>query len=229
MTVALGKPPGKPVPPPIWPLYRAMVGVGLACALLIVVVHQTTAETIADNRAEALERAIFEVLPDTVRTRPFRLDGVEFVPTEGAFEGEQVHAGYRDDGSLVGVAIEGTAMGYQDTIRALYGYSIDLDAIVGFRVLESRETPGLGDRIETEESFRANFERLDVSLNEGGSAPRNPIVAVAEGGKSAPWQIDGLSGATISSVAVANLLRSSTERWVPLLEQQHEVFERGSR
>ncbi len=218
---------------PLWPLYRAMVGVGLACALLIVVVHQSTAETIERNRAEALERAILEVLPETVSTRSLRLEGDDFVGAEESGAegeaGERVHAGYRVDGSLAGVAIEAAGMGYQDMIRVLYGYSLEHDAIIGFEVLESRETPGLGDRIETDEEFLANFERLDVRLNEDGSAPRHAIVAVADGAKTEPWQVDGISGATISSVAVGELLRVSTERWVPLVERRSSTFEEDSK
>ena len=36
-------------------------------------------------------------------------------------------------------------MGYQDVIHVLWGYSITEEAIVGLKVLESRETPGLGE------------------------------------------------------------------------------------
>ena len=59
-----------------------------------------------------------------------------------------VFAGYDDNDQLVGLAIEAQAMGYQDVIRLIYGYSFEAQAIIGIRVLESRETPGLGDRIE---------------------------------------------------------------------------------
>ena len=62
-------------------------------------------------------------------------------------------------------------MGYQDFIRLLYGYSFDAEAIVGVRILESRETPGLGDRIETDPEFVNNFLGLDVSLNAAGDRP----------------------------------------------------------
>ena len=49
--------------PPIWPLYRALVGVGLVCGLLIVSVFVLTGPVIARNEAEALQRAVFQVLP----------------------------------------------------------------------------------------------------------------------------------------------------------------------
>jgi electron transport complex protein RnfG len=216
----------RPEPAPLWPLYRAMVGVGVLCALLIVVVHQATAPAIARNRAAALEAAIFDVLPSTQRTQTFRLenDGETFARTAAGEPGALVYAGYDASDQLVGVAVEASGMGYQDTIRVLYGYSFEFDAIVGMQVLESRETPGLGDRIQTDPGFLANFERLDVSLDDAGLVPRHPIAAVGQGSKTEAWQIDGISGATISSVAVANLLRASTEQWVALLERRLADF-----
>ena len=53
--------------PPMWPLYRAMVGVGLLCGLLIVVVFEVTRPVIARNRVLALERGILEVLTSMKR------------------------------------------------------------------------------------------------------------------------------------------------------------------
>ena len=46
-------------------------------------------------------------------------------------------------------------MGYQDTIRVIYAYSFADRAIVGMQVLESKETPGLGDKIEIDADFVA--------------------------------------------------------------------------
>ena len=74
----------------------------------------------------------------------------EFVAAEG--DGEDgislVHAGYDAEERLVGLAIDAQGMGYQDNIRVLYSYSFEQDAIIGFKVLESKETPGLGDKVE---------------------------------------------------------------------------------
>ena len=66
--------------------------------------------------------------------------------------------------------LTGQGMGYQDNIRVLYAYSFDARAITGFKVLDSKETPGLGDRVEIEPHFIANFEALDVRLDDSGDA-----------------------------------------------------------
>jgi H+/Na+-translocating ferredoxin:NAD+ oxidoreductase subunit G len=207
-------------PAPVWPMYRALVGIGLLCGLSIVTVFELTRPVIANNRAEALEQAIFQVLPAARSSRAFRrADGGGLVAAEGADGGERVYAGYDDRGTLVGIAVEAGGMGYQDTIRVLYGYAPPAHAIVGLRVLESKETPGLGDRIEVDPAFQANFERLDVGLAADGAALAHAIAVVGHGTKTAPWQIDGITGATISSKAVGALLDKSAGRWIPELER----------
>lgn len=209
-------------------MYRAMVGVGLGCGLLIVVAFQVTQPRIERNRAEALARAIFQVLPATRTSVAFRRapDGWRAVADGERADGPVVHATYDADQLLVGIAMEARQMGYQDVIRLLYGYSPADEAIVGIRVLESRETPGLGDRIESDRQFLANFERLDVSLTPDLAGPVHPIEAVKRGEKAHPWQIDGITGATISSVAVAEALARSTAEWLPLIRHNLDDFQR---
>ena len=213
-------------PPPVWPMLRAMVGVGLLCGLLIVSVFLGTRPTIERKRAEALERAIFEMLPGASTHRTFRWAGESrFEVGEEVAAGQpRVHAAYDAERRLVGLAVEAEGMGYQDVIQLLYGYSFDADAIIGIRVLASRETPGLGDKIETDSAFLRNFERLDVALDAGGERIAHPIEAVKHGEKQHPWQVDGITGATISSVAIANILRQSSEHWVPRFRRSEAAF-----
>jgi electron transport complex protein RnfG len=202
-------------------MYRAMVGVGLLCGLLIVSVFVATKPVIERNRAEALERAIFEVLPEARSSRSFRLVGDGgFLPVGASRPtGPVVHAGYDGQGALVGLAVEAKGMGYQDVIHVLYGYSFAQQAVIGLQVLSSRETPGLGDKIETDADFLENFVRLDVALADDGSAIAHPIEIVKPGQKEHPWQIDGITGATISSTAIADILRASTASWIPRIRR----------
>ena len=201
-------------------MYRAMVGVALCCGALIVTVFEMTRPAVDRQRAAALQGAILGVLPAASTSVTFRLEGDHrFVALEGSRAAKSlVHVGYDADGHLVGVAVEAQGMGYQDTVRFLYGYSFPDEAVVGFRVLESRETPGLGDRIETDPRFLDNFVRLDVALTGDGSAIANPIELVRRGVPHS-WQVDGITGATITSGAVARILRESTAFWVPRLRR----------
>lgn len=218
-----------PAPTSAWHMYRAMVGVGVLCGLLIVTVFQATLPIIEQNKAEALQRAIFHVLPAATKSTTFRLDEKNrFHALEGDGAGRPlVYAGYDDGGNLVGLAIEAQGMGYQDVIGLIYGYSPGEQAIVGIQVLESKETPGLGDKIESDADFLQNFQRLDVSLGEDGTALANAIVPVKSGEKTHPWEVDGITGATISSVAIANILDASAQHWIPRIQGELSDFEGG--
>jgi len=212
---------------PTWPMYRTLVGIGMLCGLLIAVTYQGTRPVIERNRAEALERAVFDVLPAATARATFALtDDGRFVPDNEA-TGQRVYAGFDDDEQLVGVAIEAAGMGYADTISVLYGYSPKQQAIVGIRVLTSKETPGLGNKIETDPIFLESFVALDVRLDAAGTAPQHRIETVKRGQKTEPWQIDGITGATISSKAIGDLLATSSERWVPTVNQRLEQLRTG--
>ncbi|MEE4301255.1 MAG: FMN-binding protein [Pseudomonadales bacterium] len=205
---------------PPWPAYRALVGLGLACALLIVGVFIATLAPIAENRAARLGAAVLEVLPGSATFRP-----IAFLDGSWQAAGERTAdawAAFDDAGAFVGVALTGAGMGYADTIEVLYGYAPERQRIVGMRVLQTRETPGLGDKIMTHPSFLASVSDLDVRLDADGSSLRHPIVAVKEGTRTEAWQIDGITGATISSVAVADLLQASAERHLPSLHAQRQ-------
>jgi electron transport complex protein RnfG len=208
-------------------IYGVVLVVGLVCAVAVAAVHEFTRPVILRNRLAQREAAILNVLPDAVRSVEFAWDHSTATFTSATADGPgegTVFAGFDAEGKLVGIAIEASGMGYQDLIRLLYGYSFSAQAIVGIQVLESRETPGLGDRIEKDESFLSNFERLDVRLNDNRSGLAHPIQFVKPGQKSESWQIDGITGATISSRAVAEMLSDSTATWIPRLENRTPDF-----
>jgi len=219
----------RPAQTSAWQMYRAMVGVGVVCGLLIVGVFQATLPIIERNKAEALRSAIFHVLPHATTSTTFRLDesgGFSAVEGDSA-KGQLVYAGYDDEHALVGLAVEAQGMGYQDVIRLIYGYSFADEAIIGIQVLDSKETPGLGDKIENDADFLANFERLDVALGEDSMALANAIVPVRHGEKTHPWEVDGITGATISSKAIAKILDGSAQYWVPRIQRNLEALQGG--
>ncbi len=218
--------PGPVQQPPtsVWSMYRSIVGVGALCALLIVTVYQTTAARIRENQERFLALAVSVVLPAAHSTVAVALaeDGHLTEATEAP--ALPVFLGYDADGELAGAVLTAEGIGYQDIIRVLYAYSFELNAIVGFMVLDSRETPGLGDKIETEPHFVANFERLDATLSSARDALLHPIVTVKQGAKTEPWQLDGITGATITSEAIGQILNNSANTWVPALESNSEAF-----
>lgn len=204
-----------------------MVTVGTLCALLIVMTFQTTLPIIKHNKTVALEKAVFKVLPGATQRVTFKKTENGFEPMTGEVTNEEVvYAGFDDQNKLVGVAVEATGQGFQDVLNLLYGYSIDKQEIIGFYVLESRETPGLGDKIEKDEAFHKNFDNLDVSLDASLQSIKNPVEPVKHGTKSNPWQVDCITGATISSKAVGNIIKASTQKWCPIIYQNRENFKK---
>jgi electron transport complex protein RnfD len=122
---------------------------GFCSGIAVVGVYLLTKPRIDRNRAEALQAAIFRVLEGASTRTPFALRGDEIVRIEAAGdvlpEDEVVYGGYDEAGALVGFAIPAEGGGFQDTIKLLYGYDPARHRIEGMQVLESRETPGLGD------------------------------------------------------------------------------------
>ena len=56
---------------PVLPMYRALVGLGIACAVLIVTVYLATVPVILKNQAEQRAAAILGLLPAAVSTASF--------------------------------------------------------------------------------------------------------------------------------------------------------------
>ena len=211
-------------------MIATMGGLGLLCGVLIVATFQSTFSSIKENKRVALEKAIFEVVPGAVERTTFVMvdDKLEVLEGEDG-TGVKYYACYTGDKDLVGVAVAASGQGFQDILRVLYGYSPPKKAVVGLKVLESKETPGLGDKIETDPEFRANFEALSVELQSDMTSIVNPVVLVKEGKKTDPWQVESITGATVSSRAIAAILHKSTAVTVPVIVKNLPALEGGAR
>jgi electron transport complex protein RnfG len=199
--------------------------IAMLSGLAVVLVFEWTRPFIAENQRKATEQAVFRVLPGAVRRADLRLGEDGFAIADDAAAGELVYVGYDADGRLVGLALASAAQGYQDLVQLLYGYDPACQCVRGIRILKMTETPGLGDRIAFDTAFLANFEALDASLDLDGEDLANPIRAVKHGHKRDRWEVDAISGATISSVAVANAINRSMRRMAPLIQRHRAVLE----
>ncbi len=218
-----------PPPPKSLHLIGSLVGVAAASGILIVLVYQWTLPVIKAKQAEALRRAVFEVIPGARTVVTFRLapDGTVAPLEEQDERAVKYYAGYTAAGRLVGVAIEAQGQGYQDVIKVLYGYDPFRERIVGMKVLESKETPGLGDKIGKDPAFLANFSDLEAGLTENRRALRHAFEVVKQGTKAEPWQIDAITGATVSSKAVGKMLNANAPRRLPPVRSNLQRFEKG--
>ena len=202
-------------------MIRTLGGIAMLSGILIVLVYQITFPIIMENKRIALEAAVFKVIPNAVSKVSFVLTPDAVVKLDdmstSTVEGAKIYAGYDENQQLVGIAMEAKAPGYQDTVQTLYGYSPTCECIVGMTVLQSKETPGLGDKVETDPEFLANFKALDAKLNVSKTELANDIITVRHGRKTNAWQIDAISGATVTSKAIGKGLNNSTQKLLPML------------
>ena len=205
---------------PTGAMIRTLGLVSTICGLIIVGAYQGTYDAVAANKRIALERSVFKVVPAAKSIAEYNaLEGGEVVPAgsdslPGAIK---FYAAYGEDGQLAGIAAEGGAKGYADTVRIMFGYEIGCQCIKGISVVSMRETPGIGDKILTDKDFLANFTALDVRLSADLSALANEVKAVKHGTKTGAWQVDAIAGATITSRAVGKGINDAAKALLPKL------------
>jgi electron transport complex protein RnfG len=187
-------------------LVTTLAVAGLLSGLIIVSVYEATLPTITDYKARVLQEAVFKVLPGVASMQRLTYREGDMLPAIGNEEEDaMVFGGYAADGHLIGYAIPAAGPGFQDTIRLLYGYLPLQRKVVGMQILASRETPGLGDKIYKDAAFVANFDRLAV----------DPEIVTVKKGRQAPNEVDAITGATISSKAVVQIINQANRRWIP--------------
>ena len=203
--------PGAESEPSSIRLVATLAIAGLISGVAIIGIFEATLDTITANKARELKEAVFKVLPGVEKMQKMIFKDDKLIATNEQVKGEQpIYGGYDNEGQFVGYAIPGEGAGFQDTIKILYGYKTDTRKVVGMEVLDSRETPGLGDKIYKDLSFVANFDDLTVEPE---------IVAVKKGKKSAPNEIDAITGATISSKAIVKIINQTNQIWLSNLPE----------
>jgi electron transport complex protein RnfG len=101
------------------------------------------------------------------------------------------------NGQILGFVSKSSGQGYADKIEILVGFDAELETLTGLFVLDQKETPGLGNKI-TETNWRKQFL---------GKKTGSALLAVKTGAKKEN-EIDAITGATISSRSVLNIVNS---------------------
>ena len=195
-------------------LIATLAVAGVLAGLLIVLVNQHTKPLIDAYKAEQLQKAVYEVTPGTERYDTYYLvdSALSMTLPDGAKEAEfkRIYVGYDANNQLNGVAMSRGESGFQDVIMIIFGYDPNSGKLMGMKVLDSKETPGLGDKIFKDLAFVDQFF----------AGPETPLVGVKAGaGKGLPNEIDTITGATISSKVVIDIINHGLEEWSPVLEQ----------
>ena len=170
----------------------------LVTSLILATTNELTYERIEQSEREAAQRALLEIIPLEFHDNDMLMD-VQPVPeqywaTLGLKKGGNIHIA-RDQGQPVAVIIPAvTPDGYSGAISMIIGINFN-GSIAGVRVVEHRETPGLGDKVDLKKS--------DWILSFNGKSLVNP--------QASGWKVkkeggdyDQFTGATITPRAVVN-------------------------
>jgi electron transport complex protein RnfG len=213
MTAPASTTPQAPAPSPGSPavaLIRTLGGLGVIAGLLIVVAYAATLPRITANKARVLAAAIDEVLGAPARYDTLYAvgDSLTRTPPAGGDPAtlEAIYLGYRADGSVIGFAVTGADPGFSDVVRLIFGYDPRTSRVLAMKVLEQKETPGLGDKIEKDTAFVAEFRNAVA-----------PLKGVKQADGTDSTEIDMITGVTISSRTVIRVINQTLERLGPAL------------
>ena len=146
-----------------------------------------------DQRAASIDADLSAPAPDNVA-------GIQRLPNEALVYEARGEAGRLD---LVVLPVEG--LGLWGTLYGFVALEGDLRTVRGLTFYEHKETPGLGGEVDNPRWKALWPGRLafDDELGPAIGVVKGPAGSVDE----APYAVDGLSGATITSRGVTNLLR----------------------
>lgn len=171
----------------------ALIGV-----ILLGFVNLQTRDRITVNERQALMKRLQEVVDKGSYNNDLLYDKIE-LPGD-FFNSNEVVTAYRarlDDKPAAAVFVTSTPRGYAGTIRLVVGVRMD-GTVSGVRVVKHNETPGLGDKMESQKSsWILGFK--DTSLLQ----PQISAWAVKKDG----GYFDQFTGATITPRAIVQAVR----------------------
>ncbi len=166
------------------------------CFLLIFILHNVTKTRIKRNESDYLNASLAQVLPAGVSLADFGQQNNKALFTHPVRVGQRLVYPACQQGRLRYALVEiATEQGYGGTIRLLVNLDMTQQRLIAARPLFHQETPGLGDQIDVDKS--PWLQQFALPLN----TPAAEVALVADGGK-----IDAITGATITSRAVSNVM-----------------------
>ena len=115
------------------------------------------------------------------------------------------------NGKLHGVAIETFAKGYGGNVGVMVGFNIGEGHLSGIGITTMKETPGVGAKV-ARHGFTSQFKKHSYSVD-----------LLANGGN-----IDGVSGATISSTATVEAVKQAVKIFQKIEPQIKAAWQRES-
>ncbi len=200
---------------------RNAIGLGLFAIITggtIALTQGLTEERIEEQAARAEAKALFEIIPEEAHDNALLKDTVT-LPTSTLSDEQKAMTAWvaRQDGRPMGLILPVVASdGYSGEIRLLVGVNLK-GKVLGVRVTSHRETPGLGDKVETKKSdWIYAFEGRSL-----GNPDLKEWTVKKDGGT-----FDQFTGATITPRAVVTTVRDTLvyfrEHWPAIRELINE-------
>ncbi|HTJ22605.1 MAG TPA: FMN-binding protein [Gemmatimonadaceae bacterium] len=199
-----------------WKLMAMMTGAGAIAGLLIVSAYTATLPRIEQHQGQVMQAAITEVLKAPASYDTLYLYNGALAKSVPAGTDtkklEKVYLGHDGSGKRIGFAVSAAENGFQDLVTLMFGYDASAHKLIAMKVIGNKETPGLGNKIETDSEFVNGFVNAVAPIN-GVKKDR---------GKTGPSDVVMITGATISSRAVIRIIDNAIARWQPLMDAYHE-------
>jgi electron transport complex protein RnfG len=171
------------------------------CTTLVAATYHLTAERIAANEKALLEQSLQPALANTFYDSDVSESRLILKPPHGlpGSEAAVIYRVYSGDQPVAALFAVTARDGFAGPIRILLGVNFD-GVLTGVRILQHRETPGFGDKIDASKS--------DWLLQFAGHSLQDPSLAGwaihGDGG-----QFDQLTGASVSPRAVIKAMRDT--------------------
>lgn len=173
----------------------------LISVILVATTDKLTAGKIAENKTRMLLDALHEIAPEGSFDNDLVKSKIILSSEETGFERETpVFLATLNKQPVTAIFEVSTLDGYGGKITLLVGVSANSKKITGVRVVDHKETPGLGDKMETRKSAWI--------LSFDGKSLENPMPKGWQVKKDG-GEFDQFTGATITPRAIVNMVKST--------------------
>lgn len=173
--------------------------IGVFSGFVLAVAYNYAKPKIQKNKQQAKRKAIYNILPST---ETYEVENIN---------GRKIYFCYKDGKKLSGYAFETSGMGYQGEIVMMVGLHKNLKTLKGIEILKHSETPGLGANI-VKKSFKKQFEGLKIYPSIEYTTKEPP---------KKKNQIQAITGATVTSSSVVEILNNRLDRVIKILKNYH--------
>lgn len=163
--------------------------------------------SLSDRIAENKRNETFGQIPTLVPGASIeKTEEITFGP-----KGKSAYKVFDDAGEHIGWVLPANGMGFADRIEILIGLDRGGERITGLYVLDQKETPGLGNKI----TMRADSpQEAPLFLdNFTGKNATEPLTVVKRQPKDGANEVQAITGATVSSRAVTDIVNSAVREF----------------